>query len=463
MKKTFYFLLISALLILLIPSINLSQQEQAEEPEKKENTLIPIPLTYESMLGIQNEPPFATIQAPPISPSWQSRHSSKYRGMVAGDFDNDGYDEVAFDFGAQGIWVYDPNASTKWNQIRTDDPVWMIAVGIGSPADDELIVESSANWLDWWNYNGYPGTWTAMTSSDPMWAYDAGDVGDGDTGHEVVVFFDCCGIYVADYTGSGTFGGFDMYKIRNTTTSYPGIPAAFAAADSELVHDFDSAGVEFWNYSAGFPSTNWTQISTNNVQDDNVAVNGSGSDDQYYGDFGPSLGTFRYTYGTPGTWARINWAYPCEVYPVAYDTANALYEIIYEFCGTWTGLWGYNPTGDSWTRLSWNNPHFILGADVATSANGGNNGDEAIGDFGSIGMWINYSFGTSWTRINWGDPQGMIQANLDSDPEKELVIDFGSGGVWTWDQATDTWTRISWNNPETNSPEPGSPGSGSDK
>jgi len=59
-------------------------------------------LSAQSPLGDLNSP----------APLWEPRHA-------AGDFDGDGVDELAIDFGASGAWMWNAGA---WTQLSTNNP-----------------------------------------------------------------------------------------------------------------------------------------------------------------------------------------------------------------------------------------------------------------------------------------------------------------------------------------------------
>ncbi len=421
--------------LLVLASAGFAQQDPPLPPDSGQQIML-------------NEPP-ENVGVPPISPWWQARRSWYYTGMVVGNFDGDAYEEVAFDYGSSGIWIYDPNASPQWNQISTDDPTWMISVALSSTADDELIAEFSTGTPNrWWNYSGYPGTWTNLTGASASWAYDAGNIGDGDAGHEFVMYLPSYGLYVFDYTGSGIYGGCNIYKIHDVSTNASGMPIDLDGnGDYELIHYFND-GLRYWNWASGYPAT-WSSPLTTNFCEiiDCLAMDIDGiAGDEFIAD--TTVGTWKYEHGSPGTWTRINYQAVLEIYPYASVLVGDNYEVIFDFGSSVPGIWFWDDPS-TWERATWNKPDFILCADIDPVYS-----EEIIGDFGSMGLWVELGghpgMSWSWTRINWNNPLSMVPANLDADAQKEIVFNFGSIGVWTWDKATNTWTRINWNPPESN-------------
>ncbi len=393
-----------------------------------------------------------SIESLPASLDLQSSHSAHYQGMVAGDFDGDRIEEVAFDLGGLGIWIFDPNAAQPWNRISSDDPQWMIAAGLSNPATDELIVKRSNHHLWWWRLSsGYPGAWTEICRSGADYAYNAGDIGDGDPGHEFVAGFTRIGVYIFDYTGTGAYGGFDAHCVHASNFDQAGIRINLdGGSDFELIHSFPE-GTCVWVYSAGYPAA-WTQISPNRPSmGGSIALPGESGVDRFVGDYG-NLGLWKYKHGSPGKWERLSYHLLSRIWPVGYDSAVRSGKALCLFKEI-DGLWRYDGDRDPvWERAAWKSPDFVLGADIATSATGGNSGQEAVGDFGELGVWVQYSEDGPWLRISFDNPEGMIPADIDDDPEEEIICDFGRLGVWSWDQATTTWTRLSLNSPEFDNP-----------
>ncbi len=383
--------------------------------------------------------------------SHSSNHTKYYQGMVAGDFDADTVDEVAFDFGASGTWIYDPNYSPYWFRISFENPEAMIAGALGFSAGEQLIIDFGSQGTWKWSYDYYnPGIWEKINTDDPAWMYCA-DVEGGDSTEEVVIGYPSGaspGIYVYEYDGVD----FSWHKLWDNEAP-PGFPAAFLVGglNDELIHDFGANGVSYWTYFAGWPAASWTKINPNDMQDQSLALDLNGyysSEEELLADFGP-LGVWLYV-SVFNNWYRQNYGDLCEAWPVAFDQLDASYEVFCEFCGAWSGLWMFNP-GDyylqKWQRVCWNNPDFILGANISTGPEG-NNGEEAVGDFGALGIWIQLKYLGTWTRVNWNNPERMIKANIDGDGAMEIIFDFGDLGVWTWDFSTGIWDRINWGNPE---------------
>lgn len=79
---------------------------------------------------------------------------------AVGDFDGDGTDEAAIDFGTSGIWMWNGRA---WSQLSTNNPENMIPFDIDGNGDDEIAVDLGS--LGLWMWNG--GVWSQLGANDP--------------------------------------------------------------------------------------------------------------------------------------------------------------------------------------------------------------------------------------------------------------------------------------------------------
>lgn len=379
----------------------------------------------------------------PGRPPDASNHSSWYSGMVAADYDGDGRDEIACDFGSQGIWIYDSNGSPDWFMISSSDAEWMVAARILQSSHYELVAGlAGSTW--WWNYDqadGYPGKWTRLYNACAPHAYVA-DV-DGDNIDEILISFNDLGVVILDYAGSGEGGNFEAHWLESE--GWPGFAVRFGGGDEELVHSFGKRGLKYWDYRASWPAI-WTQLSWNSLDLQSMGIDlDSDPEEELWADLS-SNGTWVFNFGE-NVWSRVNWGDLDGAWPVAFDALGADYEIICVYAGV-EGLWMYDGSDGSWTRINWEKPSFVLGANVLDSSKGGNNGEEAIADFESLGVWVQKKYAGDLERISWDSPESMIRAQIDEDSEDEVVFDFGEAGVWIWDAAAMVWTQISPRNPE---------------
>ena len=61
-----------------------------------------------------------------------------------GDFDGDGVDEAAVDFGGMGVWMYDGGG---WSQLSGEEVEALAALDIDGSGDDEIVVDSGEGGL----------------------------------------------------------------------------------------------------------------------------------------------------------------------------------------------------------------------------------------------------------------------------------------------------------------------------
>ena len=79
----------------------------------------------------------------------------------------DGTEEIAFDFGTSGLWLYDANGSSKWKRLTPSNPVSMAAANWDGGYATELVVNFGSGGL--WVYDTTPPTgynkWTRISTS----------------------------------------------------------------------------------------------------------------------------------------------------------------------------------------------------------------------------------------------------------------------------------------------------------
>ena len=76
-----------------------------------------------------------------------------------------GDEEVAVDFGAKGLWLFNYSAGS-WQKLTNDSPRFMVRSDLdGDGVDNYLICDFSDKGL--WYYSGKTGTWTRLTGDSP--------------------------------------------------------------------------------------------------------------------------------------------------------------------------------------------------------------------------------------------------------------------------------------------------------
>ena len=84
---------------------------------------------------------------------WDQLSSANAEHLVAGNLDGDGDDEIVGDFGSDGIWAWDGGG---WVQLSSQNSELMIMAKIDGDAAEELIVDLGS--LGLWMWNGAAGT-----------------------------------------------------------------------------------------------------------------------------------------------------------------------------------------------------------------------------------------------------------------------------------------------------------------
>jgi hypothetical protein len=82
------------------------------------------------------------------------------------DPNDDGWEEVAVDFGSNGLWIYDYAAAINWKKINTSDPEFMVRSDLNCEGNDTvLVVDFGAGGL--WLYFGKAGVWLKISDFSP--------------------------------------------------------------------------------------------------------------------------------------------------------------------------------------------------------------------------------------------------------------------------------------------------------
>jgi len=329
---------------------------------------------------------------------------------AVGDFDGDGKDEAAMDFGANGVWVW--NAGV-WGQILPADPESLLAAQvdqIGGNGNDEIIADLGTNGV--WVWNG--GVWTVLSTMNAE-SLAASDM-DWDGSDEIIGDFGASGLWIWDGGGWTQIAGIDaQYAMAFSVDGTGG---------QDLAADFGPAGLWLWSGNI------WTQLSgvnPNHIRPANV--DGLGAED-ILGDFG-SLGAWLWS---GGAWTVLSSVRPDYLIAANVDGTTGD-EVIGDFGAT--GLWLL--ASGAWTQLSGVNADYLISADTE-----GDGSAEIVADFGAIGLWL-WDTG-AWTQISGSNPEFMISGNFDGDTHAGLILDFGSLGLWLWDDGA--WSQLSSLNPD---------------
>ena len=301
-------------------------------------------------------------------------------GMVnAGNAVYESGDELAVDFGTNGLWHYD---GTEWTNLAGWNPDGNMESWTGG-----LAVDFGAPY-GLWNYDG--SSWSSLAGWNPgdIEAYGTGLAADFDT-YGLWYYNGSTWTSLAGWNPDGNMvewtGGLAVdfgssYGLWNYDGSSWSSLAAWNPADMEaygtgLAVDFDSYGL--WNYNG----TGWMSLAGWNP-DGNMEVWTGG----LAVDFGAPYGLWNYD---GSTWTSLAGWDPDVV--EAYGTGLSVDFSTY-------GVWYYD--GSIWTSLAGWNPE-----DMEAWAN------SLAVDFGvSYGLW-NYN-GSSWSSLAGWDPEDMIDISL---------------------------------------------------
>ena len=331
-----------------------------------------------------------------------------YSRHAVGDFDGDGADEAAVDFGTAGIYLYNGGS---WTQLSGVNPESLVAGDVDGDSAAELLADMGPIGLWLWN----AGAWNQLSGLN-VERMAAGDV-DADGAEEVVGDFGTVGLWLWN---AGTWS-----QLSGLNADYVECANLDGSGGEEIIGDFGATGLWIWNTGA------WTQLS--GVDADYIAFGDTNglAGDELAGDFG-STGLWLWSH-TSG-WLQLSGVN--ADYMITGDVdGNGDDELFGDFAAT--GLWRWD--SGAWTQLSGVNADFMIRGDTD-----GNGDAEVVGDFGAIGLWL--LNGSSWTQLSGVNADYMMAGDVDGDSADEVLVDFGSLGLWLWNAGA--WSQISATNPD---------------
>ena len=326
---------------------------------------------------------------------------------AVGDFDGDGADEAAFDFGTEGAWLWNGG---PWTQVLVGDPKLMIAADLDGDDTDEIIGALGASGLWAWK----SGTWNQLSALNAE-LVAAGDL-TADGRLELVGDFGSAGVWLWDGGAWSQIAGSDAQSL---TIADPG------AAAARIIASFGTAGL--WAWSGGA----WSQLSGGASACNVTAMRSTGpAGANLAGNFG-HLGLWLWG---GGSWLPISGLGPGCMTAADVD-ADGEEELFADFFAA--GLWIWK--SGVWTQTTGEHAKFLIAADTE-----GDGALEIAADFGRLGLWLWKS--GAWSQLRSGSARNIMAADVDGDGADELVVDFLEMGIWVWDAGA--WSQIGAQNPQ---------------
>ncbi len=293
---------------------------------------------------------------------------------AAGDFDGDGEDELAIDFGSTGVLLWDAGT---WTQILSVDSESLVSANLDGSGDDEIIADLGANGLWVWNN----GAWGQISGVD-VTTLSTGDM-DADGSAEIAAGFGAAGLWIWD---GGTW-----IQVSGANVEFIITADLDGLGGEEMIADFGTIGM--WSWSAG----SWTQMSGVNADGMLAGKTDAFGGDDLIGDFGP-IGLWLFS---GGAWTQLSGVNADHVLLADADHSGDD-ELFGDFA--FTGLWLWD--SGSWQILSGLNLEFMAAADTD-----GDGASELAGDFGPTGVWL-WDTG-SWSQISGVDPENLLAGDTD--------------------------------------------------
>ena len=182
---------------------------------------------------------------------------------AVGDFNGDGLDEAAVDFGTLGVWLWNGGA---WGLLTSSNPEHLVAGNLDGDSDDEIVGDFGSDGIWWWS----GGTWTLLSGQNPESVIIANT--DGDAAEEIFADLGHLGIWL--------WNGGNWTQLIGVFADYLAAAETDGDVARELVADLGFRGLWLWNGGV------WTQL----TKDDPEYFIGADTDydsrDEIVADFG---------------------------------------------------------------------------------------------------------------------------------------------------------------------------------
>jgi hypothetical protein len=260
--------------------------------------------------------------------TWTQLHNLSPVGMVTGDLDGDGSDDLVLNFGAAfGVWAWMNHAT--WQFLHPFSPSQMVSGDLDHNSRDDLVFVFPGYGVWRWS----DGDWSQLHSLDAS-RLAIGQI-DGVTGDDLILDFPGYGLYV--FANNSTWTGL-----------HPFHAAALLTADldgngqEEIVINF-GAPYGLWVYRNNATWTELHRLSPARLVEGEI--DGDGRPDLVM-DFGPPYGLW--TFRNDATWAPLH-GFSAEGIVLADRDGTGKDEIVIDFGPTY-GLWQY-ANDSTWNQL----------------------------------------------------------------------------------------------------------------
>jgi len=379
-----------------------------------------------------------TQKAPELSPEEENlkllypNTAFKYRGVISGDIaSGDAAHELMADFGSMGVWFLG-GAGGPWHIKSPDNPDYIIGADLDGDGDLEVVGDFGAKGMWYFDYSPTGGKWTWMTSDSPTRFLAVDD--DDDGAQEIHADFATKGLWRFDKT--------EKWKLLTSDNPNIGLRSdVYMTGWEESVWNFSTAPGT-WLVYMSLSKPLWENLTGDRIYDDNASAElGIGdSSEELVCDFA-SKGLWGTSWESGNqTWTKITSWDPYDIRPVRFVGADD-YELIIQFNSTdATGLYMWNCGGSFPGTLT----------QISTNGLTEANGDEEVAvDFGTKGLWLyDWTYG-SWTKLTSDSPRYMVRSDLfGHGVDDVLICDFSAKGLWYYRGDTKTWVRLSPDSPD---------------
>jgi hypothetical protein len=273
--------------------------------------------------------------------AWAQIHPSSPEGVVTGDIDGNGRDDLIIDFGSSGVWVLLNN--TSWLQLHPANPSQMAAGDLDNSGRDEIILDfpGAGTWV---RYNH--STWMNLQYGMSVVRLLVGNV-DGSAGEDLVIEFAGEGIW--SFRHNSGWG-----QIHPTNAQAIGVGDIDGTGQDDVIIAFQGGGGT-WGH---FNNMSWSLLHGTSVTQIAAGdMDGNGRDELALSF--PGSGVWLLT--NASAWSLLHPTNPDDILFVDVDGTGRA-DLVVDF-GVGSGVWTLvNST--AWVHIHATSPEIITSGDI---------------------------------------------------------------------------------------------------
>jgi hypothetical protein len=274
--------------------------------------------------------------------AWTQLHTNSPEGMVTGDLDGNGQDDLILDYGNSGVWAWLNNSA--WSPIVPSslDPSHLVTGDLDGNGRDEIVFDfpGAGTWILYDN-----ATWRQIHAQNSV-RFEIGNI-DGSAGDDLIVEFAGQGIW--SFRNNSTWA-----QIHHTNALAIGVGDIDGSGRDDVIIAFQSGGGT-WSY---LNDTSWAFIHGTAVTLIAAGdMDGSGRHELALSF--PGSGIWILTNGS--TWSQLHPINPDSILFVDVDGSGRS-DVVVDF-GVGNGIWTFM-NNTAWVEVHPLSPEIMTSADL---------------------------------------------------------------------------------------------------